>query len=316
MRICLTHIGTKVAQLNINRLKCLRANLFYPLLLSSILTSCIGSPVSVSLKVIDDDFRPVNWAHVRYNFYSVADTTLHGITSFGGRDFKVWTSTVGVGYRVVKEGYYDTGGRLGYGSHDLTVVLREKKNPIPMYAKKLVFPKTDGTNDTWIGYDFFAGEFVPPYGNGETADIEIRRKYLYKDLSNYKADMEVRFPNDGDGIVKFEIPKHRYASKFRSDYNAPAEGYINELRFYSYRSEGHPHYTNYERGANYYFRIRTEFDHQGDVISAYYGKIYGELNSHDKIAYLNPTPNDRNVEFDPLWNLFMFLEKDEKVWTP
>jgi hypothetical protein len=128
--------------------------------------------------------------------------------------------------------------------------------------------------------------------------------------------MEVRFPNDGDGIVKFEIPKHRYASKFHSDYYAPVEGYINELRFYSYRIEGHLHYTNYERWANYYFRIRTKFDHQGDVISANYGKIYGELNSHDNIAYLNPTPNDRNVEFDPLWNLFMFLENDEKVWTP
>lgn len=40
----------------------------------------------------------------------------------------------------------------------------------------------------------------------------------------------------------------------------------------------------------------------GNIISAQYGKIYGDFLAFT--YYLNPSPNDRNVEFDPDQNLF------------
>jgi hypothetical protein len=59
---------------------------------------------------------------------------------------------------------------------------------------------------------------------------------------------------------------------------------------------------------NYYLRIRSEFDENGNLISAHYGKIYGDFRVFGHLAaegytirlgdcyYINPTPNDRNVE--------------------
>lgn len=74
------------------------------------------------------------------------------------------------------------------------------------------------------------------------------------------------------------------------------------------------------------FRVRTVLDDEGNIVSARYGKIYGPIEygesdsgSGGKIRftyYLNPTPNDRNVEFDPEQNLFTDLKISEEVRSP
>ena len=67
----------------------------------------------------------------------------------------------------------------------------------------------------------------------------------------------------------------------------------------------------------YCFRIRTERDENGKVKSSLYGKIYGDpsffLEGSDRwkqkicgisyLYYLNPAPNDRNLEWDRKTNL-------------
>ena len=78
--------------------------------------------------------------------------------------------------------------------------------------------------------------------------------------------------------------------------------------------------------ANYFFRIRTEVNEDGEVDYALYGKIYGDIEfggagqegSYLKVNayYLNPTPNDLNLEFDPEKNLFTNLPSDEEVREP
>ena len=61
------------------------------------------------------------------------------------------------------------------------------------------------------------------------------------------------------------------------------------------------------------FRIRTTRDENGNVTSSYYGKIYGDIilkqgygyvvGGTEFLYYLNPTPNDRNLEWDMKHNL-------------
>jgi hypothetical protein len=47
--------------------------------------------------------------------------------------------------------------------------------------------------------------------------------------------------------------------------------------------------------------VRSKLDEDGNIISANYGNNYGDFMSF--IYNFNPTPNDRNVEFDPSRNL-------------
>ncbi|MEZ5415708.1 MAG: hypothetical protein R3F03_15480, partial [Opitutaceae bacterium] len=54
---------------------------------------------------------------------------------------------------------------------------------------------------------------------------------------------------------------------------------------------------------------RVVLDDDGSVVSANYSKVMGDIYvSHTGVLrftyYFNPTPNDRNLEFDPKRNLF------------
>jgi len=64
----------------------------------------------------------------------------------------------------------------------------------------------------------------------------------------------------------------------------------------------------------YYFRVRTKMDENGNVVSAHYGKIYGDFMQFR--YYFNPTPNDRNIEYDPKQNLLGGLQSFEQVTAP
>ena len=70
--------------------------------------------------------------------------------------------------------------------------------------------------------------------------------------------------------------------------------------------------TNIDKRRCYYFRIRTELDKSGNVTRALYGKIYGDfqligdgkkINDIKFLYYLNPTLNERNLEWDMKSNL-------------
>ena len=90
----------------------------------------------------------------------------------------------------------------------------------------------------------------------------------------------------------------------RSAHEAPADGYQREV--------SQTETTNPNR--NFYFRVRTKLDENGNVVSARYGKIYGDLAQFT--YYFNPTPNSRNIEFDPKQNLLGGLEAFEQVRQP
>ena len=75
----------------------------------------------------------------------------------------------------------------------------------------------------------------------------------------------------------------------------------------------------------FFMRIRSSEDKEGNIDVAYYCKIspgislYGVLADNPSLKltyYCNPTPNDRNLEFDPKENLLTNLKHNEKVGVP
>ena len=75
---------------------------------------------------------------------------------------------------------------------------------------------------------------------------------------------------------------------------------------------------------NYFFRVRT-VKKDNKIVSTNYGKIdrdidFDIINSDTALLfftyYLNPTPNDRNMEFDPKRNLLKGLKDAETVTNP
>jgi hypothetical protein len=155
------------------------------------------------------------------------------------------------------------------------------------------------------------------------ADMQFtRRMRIYsKDgdglAVDYDSLCEIRMTNTVDGICLGKpdgTEDGQYGSLYISAYEAPVEGYTSAISLYR-NVRGTKAESNDDKHFLYYFRIRTQTNEMGQVTNALYGKIYGQINGSFSY-FLNPTPNDRNVEFDPKKNLFTTLGEFEQVHRP
>jgi len=257
------------------------------------------------VKVVDDSGQPVNAARIAIGYYVApppgetiatssikGETDANGIFSASGR-----TGSTDLFFSADKEGYYPVHldyELAGLKKNDsakwnptITLLLKKIGAPIPMYAKQIRSLKVPKFNKP-IGFDLMAGDWVAPYGKGINTDLFFTEKHLDEN-SGYI--LNVSFPNPGDGIQEFVISDMEKGSALRSPHEAPLDGYQPEV--------AQTAMTNPNR--NFFFRVRTILDEKGNIKTAIYGKIYGDLAQFT--YYLNPTSNDHNVEFDPKHDL-------------
>lgn len=270
----------------------------------------------VTFQVVNDEGEPVigaktavSWENAKATKPSERIKSTEGVTDQDGcvtLEGKTFSS--GVSYGASKEGYYAAWG-LRYHFKDtrflrwqpwnptIEVVLKRKKNPVPMYAKRLALalPKLDEP----VGYDFMAGDWTAPHGRGRNPDMIFVGELHNEGERKFDWRLHVTFPNPGDGIQRFTPDSE--SAVFRSAYEAPAEGYSSEWKLRRWRDgPAAPEQTTFDRKGGYFFRIRAESDKDGKVTKALYGKIYGDF--FDMTYYLNPD-GTRNMEYDPKRNL-------------
>jgi len=205
----------------------------------------------------------------------------------------------------------------------LELVLRPIMNPIPMYARRLNCTIPQPTNT--YGFDLQVGDWIAPDGKGLVADILFQVTGRATSVQDNDSRLKVSFPNPMDGIQSF-VPMTN--SAFVSPRTAPTDGYQPLLTFRRTRLPGQRSsqwYDDNQHPTNYIFRVRTVVDDQGNIKSVLYGKIQGGIsfggavplcNLTLKNYYLNPTPNDRNLEFDPKRNLASDVKRGDEVRDP
>lgn len=208
------------------------------------------------------------------------------------------------------------------------IQVKEVINPTPMYARSFInsWPQLQIPElGTPVEFDLMKGDWLAPHGKGEVADLCFTLSVT--DLGQrtidrgplYDAIFSVTFSKSADGIQSFLNPLGG-GSAFRSPRFAPLAGYTNRLIKSSYEHETESRHEKRE-DQTYFFRVRTRLDEAGNIVEALYGKIYGDIAYSSKgvlrfAYYLNPTPNDRNMEFDPSRNLFTNLPPLEEVRDP
>lgn len=187
---------------------------------------------------------------------------------------------------------------------------------------------------TEIGYDAEMLEPVEPHGRGKRTDFTITLTSAFTGFDDAwtkrsaEADAETgtftfdegkvrygnwihtvtyRFPHQGDGIIL--SPQFWPYCKLTVPHQAPAEGYVGEITLQEARSYHAPRATlaDYRgRLANngLFLRVRTRLDKDGNVLSAHYAKIVSPQGAGNSFLFFyNPTPDDRNLEYDRKTNL-------------
>jgi hypothetical protein len=246
--------------------------------------------------------------------------------------------SVGIGVR--KDGYYGSGGYLVVfttlvGSVNkkwqpwnptVNVILKPIGNPIPMYVKSFGDRSIPGRGEP-IGFDLMAGDWVVPHGKGKTSDFVLQYivqfegtvETRYGSVKTADRTLIIAFSNEGDGVKAVQIPLQG-GSALRLPPLASENGYTTNVVKRVVKDQNGLH-SDIRDDQNYFFRVRTMKDDKDNIVSALYGKIYGDFQFDERgrvtfTYYLNPTPNDRNVEFDPAKNLFTKLLSREEVREP
>jgi len=279
----------------------------------------------ISLKIIDEEGLSLSAVKVGVGFYTNSQpASIDGITDSNGlftASQSVEPSAAGylLGFSAEKEGYYTTRSGLKLAEYDsfkwnptVTMMLKKNGKPIAMYARSVnENPPVLGQS---ISYDLMMGDWVCEGHKGVNSDIIFQKWAYRKSGTDYEYKVRVTFPKSGDGIQIYTIPDLEMGSDFRSPHDAPSDGYQPEIDKERSAHPGQPTKNDDDPNRIYLFRVRTVLDHEGRVVSAHYGKIYGDFMQFR--YYLNPTPNDRNIEFDPKHNLLGGLHSFEQVTAP
>jgi hypothetical protein len=295
----------------------------------------------VRLRVIDEAIAPVSDADATVIF--VAPHQEQSETHSGKSNSEGYFSATGqavlwVYVEAKKDGYY--GSRIDNlpsgKAVDRSIILRRRINPIPLFAKRSYDPVSGRTltvpsQDSWIGYDFEAGDWVSPHGKGKTADILFLFKNTFKGwkyseremadsrrtnralseaefrlyYGKWEGDLEISFPGEQEGLYE-ESERFLSYSQMKMPHEAPPIGYQAKLRcsansFSPSKSRG---------DVGFFLRTRVKQNAKGEIVSANFTKIIGDFHFSPEtgaiqfLYYFNPVPNDRNLEFDPKKNLF------------
>ena len=203
-----------------------------------------------------------------------------------------------------------------------TITLQKIGKKIPLFVKEArPKRKQDLTtaSDRKFAYDLVNGDWMPPFGTGEHSDIEftlLPREDFGMGMGPsgipdpaFRDTIQVEFVGNDNGIVKVTPPPGAVL-KVRT---APEGGYRSKFNIWFGQTKTMQDDTNIDKNACHSFRIRTVRNERGEIISALYGKIYGDFRFTYRYYliptgvsftyYLNLTPNDRNLEWDMEHNL-------------
>jgi hypothetical protein len=281
---------------------------------------------NVTLKVVDENGNPVSGANTRVGYFvNSQPASFAGLTDTNGiftASHSAASDLNELGFEANKSGFYTTRMEcMLYPPYDSlkwniiqTLTLKKIGNPTAMYAKHYTMGLKLPEYKKRIGYDLMVGDWVGPHGKGISSDIFFEKDYTNVSSREYYSKITVSFPKGGNGIQLYTNPDAGEESGLRSSHEAPTDGYQTELTRETSAHPGQPSKFEYDPNRIYLFRVRTALNDEGKVVSAHYGKIYGDFMQFS--YYLNPTPNDRNIEFDPKQNLLGGLDAFEQVTAP
>jgi hypothetical protein len=302
---------------------------------AAIVVPAFGTDAMVTLKWVDEDGKPLSEIPVTAGFEG--DVTQQAKTDTNGLCVVTGTTYCGeVTYCAQPENFYYSQGRYKFagGIKDgknqpwnpmVTTVVRRVINPIPMYSMKI--SRKIPIENAPIGFDLERADWVQPYGAGMRSDFIFNVSRRVTSLDDFVGSVSLTFTNLLDGVQKINdglfphsyliLPRYAFSTGYITNYlystgKDPARGR------YGAKSDDPKEY--------YFFRIRSVSDEKGNLKECLYGALIGRI-EYSGIAssnnftvsflyYLNPTPNDRNMEFDPKRNLIPNLKPTEQIKVP
>jgi len=279
---------------------------------------------TVKVRVVDESEQPLQ--NVLADYYSLSDDDSNpGLTDTKGM-YSICMKHIyySISGNFKKPGYYETRGQLWHWNKwggvppadtNFVVVLKRIIDPVPMkiiqrhnktrVPEGAVFPRLDEP----IGYDLEVGDWVFPDGKGKISDVFLTATGFYNKQTDSSIAVSVEFAGEHNGIQSFYYPKAKTSTPLRSELPppviAPESGYTKTLELYRHHKPNEYYaISSDDENRRWLFRIRTEVDENGKIVSANYGWTTEDIDlSASKgnlrmylFYYYNPDPKSRSLE--------------------
>lgn len=275
----------------------------------------IGSAV---LRVKDMDGNPVPDAEVHLYFTQSKENdpsgTVKGKTDVQGMFAATRKTNFACGWKVSKEGYHSSKGRIVFSSHfseysaktgewtkeplEATVILKPKSSAKLLRGKRIFHDLKIPTN-TWVGFDFIKCDSVAPYGQGQTAHIEFRSESCgHTTIGDYGITNTLTIRTLDGGVAVFEEEPESF-SPFMPV--APAEFNDTSLLF-TYARTRNAILKNETLDKNKYIVFKTMVHEMSDSGDGFHFGILRQLvfgPGYLQFEYFfNTEPGDRRIDGD------------------
>ena len=280
-----------------------------------------GARAKITLKIIDQEGAPVVGATIKAYFTQPEGSSNSALVTGASDENGLFTMEKLTKYQcrweISKKGFYETQGRYEWQSKftmeayrtkrwqpwnpTIEVVLKDVRNPIEMEEHNITLKMP--VNVGRFGFDFMKGDWVEPYGEGRDVDVWIE-SILNPKTKDLEAMWEHRlifvFPNEGDGFIRYT---QEGFSQMRTPYEAPVEGYVQQISFIC-AGQGHTVHldTRLKDNEGIVFRVRTQKQNER-FIGGLHGLSIGTFQfpagpyARANFQYrLNPNIGDRNLE--------------------
>ena len=270
-----------------------------------------GTDGKVTLKIVDAAGNAVPGASVVSGFHITDDRTLtvRATSDANGMAELASPCSGEMFFSVIKDGHYSTrlrylfsqqgydcvkDGRWQPWNPTIEVVLKEKRRPIAMVVGGEIYSSRQIPNDTDVGYDFSAGDFIKPVGDGEHADIFFFLESQWESSLIHTNRLSLRTNQNG----WFSIQRKDVFSEQPLLYEAPDIGDRTEV-VYEYARTSDKVLFNTKPGLDDYLVFGIPAQASGNPNEKNFGTI-SELSFGGgwvKFKYtFNPIPGNRNLE--------------------
>ena len=264
-------------------------------------------------------------------FEAVSDTNGMAVLTFPCHSQEFQCCAYGENYYRENGGRVSVKATLNYATWAVTLLehnkeisfkLRRIRNPIPLcYARSTPgtfrLPKTSGE----FGFDLLMDDWIAPYGDGKVADFYVQREAAPSN-DQITVNSSIIFKGEGDGA--YIRKKVKTTSDFETDYEADTNGvYQTCFPLRRFPWPGNPKHTEsaiVKEDEYIVMRTRVEKNEKGEIIKAHYSTMHGPVHINKGfdwlIYYVNPTPNDPNLEKGPKRNINLAQEKRKRRRRP
>ena len=280
-------------------------------------TGCANPSATIKVHVVDDVGEPISKARVNmYNIYDYGESKI-GFTDEKGFYSDSIKNIFEVSGHFEKPGYYKSHGVIWNAPRwgdippadtNFIVVLKRIIKPIPINHRQVtLYSPRKGEP---VGLDIEIGDWVFPDGKGKIADLIVTVEGGYVSKEEYSFRLFGEFSNKYDGIQSFHVPKEGSGALLRSELPppsiAPELGYKGTFEYISQKlqtDKWHP--IVHDDTRKWIFRIRTEVDDEGNIVSGNYGWMTKDILFAVKLDgavglilnyYYNPDPQSRSLE--------------------